>query len=133
MRHRPFSRRHVLTVALSNPLGTQLHANLQLVLLHVAERLAQLAGRASLRAGEVPDSALHVLLKPIQLVQHAFPLTSQFLVLPLALPGLQARFGALLTRWKILLKFVDELLLLGRELIRAAREIAQLIARFLLP
>ena len=74
LRYRTFARGHVLPIALPNPLRPELHAHLQLVLLHVAERLTQFAGCASLGTGEVANRALHISFEAVQFVQHALTL-----------------------------------------------------------
>src|SRR5581483_3593749 len=58
----------VFAQATANIIGVALHVARQFLLLHFAERFAQLAGRFALSAGQISDGVLHLLFEVFEAI-----------------------------------------------------------------
>ena len=74
---RTLSGSEIWTIAATERIGAELHAQLEIILLHVAQRFPELAGCAALRSSQVANCALHVFFEPVQLVHHGFALACE--------------------------------------------------------
>jgi hypothetical protein len=99
----------VLAHAAANPVGVALHAAGELLLLHLAERVAEFRGSGTSGALEVADGALHPLLELLEIVDFTFVRLGELL-------GLIARDAARVGA-ELLAHLAFELLLLAGELV----------------
>jgi hypothetical protein len=67
----------IWTIAATERIGAKFHAQLEFILLHVAQRFPELAGCAALRSSQVANGGLHVLFEPVQLVHHGLALARE--------------------------------------------------------
>jgi hypothetical protein len=128
--HRILPRPDVSAKSASEPIGSKLHSQLQLVLLHLAESFTNLSRGRTLRPGHVASSTLHLAFESVQIVQHLFLLASEFLALASILPRRRTSLSALLT--VRLFQLVYKFTLLPRKIISLLRELVQFLTRLLL-
>jgi hypothetical protein len=128
LRDRLLAGRQIRSEPSPEPFGMGLHAHLQLVLLHGAERLTKLAGCRSLATRHTAGCILHIALEPVEIVRHLLFLAGKTLRLlaVVSLPGL------LLSVAERLPQPVRKVALLSRQLFRTPRDRVQFLTGLLL-